>query len=806
MSQDRDCNSPETHHADARRRYPTPILRVMVLVASIVGTVAASPGQEVADSPDNRESETQPPPPLSLESLFHPKQKHRYVTPTAATHWVGGQSSQLLIRRGDRWNQYDVETGKETPWPVFEKLKRNLLTLDGISEKQANAAALTAVSRMKRAGQPVLVPIQSSLAIVDAGVAGDRTGGAGFARWLTRDAKSWRNATLAANGRWLGYCREGDFFVFDLQSGRTLRLTRDASETLLDGILDWTYQEEIFGRGNFKGFWFSPDGDWVAMLRIDISAIEPYTLGSASGERGTGVVSRYPKAGDPIPQASLVLWDLRQADQGVVPPPQLLAESTAQDERIVTGVWWHAHHRALYYCVSDRLQTWRELHAVGEPFFQGGRENSSLILREDSPAWVEPPTAPGWLADGSFVWRSELPTGRNRLYHVSANGAVVTPKSPEDFDVRGYQVRADGAFAIVTGNASGRPGERHAYRIDFRAGTQQLSHLIPLTRQPGWHSTQISPDGTQLVDSFSTPTEPPVMSVRSTLGAASLPIDRAELRLPQELIQPQLFRITTEDRVPLPAMLVRPPSASARQPCPVMVAIYGGPQAPIVSARWQGSSTLYRELLAREGIATLVVDNRSSAGRGIVDTWAVRGRLGVIELKDVLAAVDWLHAQDWVDSDRIGIRGWSFGGFLTLYAMTHSDRFAAGIAGGSVTDWREYDAFYTERYMGLPSANPEGYATTSVIAAADRLQGKVLLIHGEADDNVHPSGTMRMVDALQKAGKDFRLMIYPGAAHAIRHPGQVWHMSQMTHRFLLDQLRPNDRGKASGEKGIYREE
>jgi dipeptidyl-peptidase-4 len=262
------------------------------------------------------------------------------------------------------------------------------------------------------------------------------------------------------------------------------------------------------------------------------------------------------------------------------------------------------------------------------------------------------------------------------------------------------------------------------------------------------------------------------------------------LNLAGELLQPQFFQITTPDQLALPAMLIRPDHQDDQQRTPVLIEVYGGPQAPTVADRWMGVRTLYRELLARQGIATLMVDNRSSAGRGLADTWAIRGRVGEVEFQDLMTAVQWLQAQPWVATDRIAIRGWSFGGFLTTYALTHSQAFAAGIAGGSVTDWREYDAFYTERYMGLPSENPDGYRTTAPVRAAEQLHGSLLLIHGESDDNVHPSGTLRMAQALQDAGKDFRLMIYPDEAHAVHQPGRLWHLTLMTDRFLKEQLRP----------------
>jgi dipeptidyl-peptidase-4 len=541
------------------------------------------------------------------------------------------------------------------------------------------------------------------------------------------------------------------------------------------------------------------------MLRIDISGIAPYTLVAAESQRGAGIVRRYPKAGDPIPHASLLLWDLRQLDSGIVPRPRLLAESSPQQERIITGVWWHEYRRELLFCVSDRRQTWRELRAVPEDILLGisdpkrpadrpgesGSGLSRLLLREESAAWVEPPVAPGWLSDGGIVWRSELPTGLNRLYRLSPDGAIVTPLSPADFDVRDFTVRSDGSFAVVTGNSKPEPGQRHAYRIDDVLTTQSPGTLISLTPQPGWHATAPSPDGQWITDLFSTPSQPPQLSVRSTADGSSTAIERAVLNLDSEMITPEVLRIPTAQPVGLPAMIIRPPSASSRHPCPVVIEVYGGPQTPVVSTRWSDKRTLYRELLARNGIATVVVDNRSSAGRGIVDTWPVRGRLGELELEDLLAAVDWLKSQEWADADRLAVRGWSFGGFLTLYAMTHSDDFVAGIAGGSVTDWREYDAFYTERYMDLPSNNPTGYQTTSPLAVAANLSGRVLLIHGESDDNVHPSGTIRMAGALQRAGKQFDLMIYPGAAHAISDPWQSWHMIRMTDAFLKTQLLPD---------------
>ncbi len=753
------------------------LMNCLALASAAAGTAGAQDSVATATAPRA----------LTLESLYHPENKFDFDGELPATHWIKGQPCELLIKRDETWKRLDLETGAESTWPVVEILQEKLAALEGIAEGQAKSAAISAVTDLESADDTVLVPVGKSLAIVSTHMQ---------ARWLTRDATAWRDAMLDPTSRRVAYTRDGDLFVLDAVGGKQVQLTNDGTDTLLDGLLDWTYQEEIFGRGNYRAFWFSPDGDWLAMLRIDISGIETYTLSSATSARGQGVVRRYPKAGDPIPHASLLVWDLRRLDAGDLPPPRIIAQSTPQQERIITGVWWNQRRTSLLFCVSDRKQTWRELRVLEVQALANGQVESQVLLREESPTWVEPPAAPGWLADGSLIWRSELPTGRTRLYHVSARGQLVEPLTPENFDVRDFSVSPQGDFLIATGDAQRRTVDQQVYRVAIPPNAQEPNVQDPNHRDPaltalttgaGWHTATLSPDGKWFVDVQSSAASPPALSVRTTDGNRQLTVARSELRVKDELIEPQFFEIATPDGLALPAMLIRPPTPPDRK-VPVVIEVYGGPQAALVVNRWSGTRTLYRQLLARHGIATLLVDNRSSAGRGLADTWSIRGRVGEIEFHDLMTAVAWLGQQTWADSDRLAIRGWSFGGFLTLYAMTHSDAFKAGIAGGSVTDWREYDAFYTERYMGLPNENADGYKATAPVQVANQLQGAVLLIHGESDDNVHPSETLRMAKALQEAGKDFRMMIYPGEAHAVHQPSQLWHLSQMTDRFLMEQL------------------
>ncbi|MEM9589184.1 MAG: DPP IV N-terminal domain-containing protein, partial [Planctomycetota bacterium] len=668
--------------------------------------------------------------PLSLRSIYHPEDRFNYDGTIPPTHWLDDSPSKLLVRRDSQWHRVDLRTMDETPWSEQDSIQSRIEALDGLDDKKIMAATHRVIASLPRTGATVLSRIDGGLALISP----DQP-----ARWLTREAKSWGNATLDPTDRRVGYTCDGDFFVVDVASGLTVRITDDATDTMLDGVLDWTYQEEIFGRGNYKGFWFSPDGNFVAVLQVDISAIPPYVLTAASTDRGESVTRRYSKAGDPIPHAALLLVDLRPIDSGEPPSIRGVIKSTRQEPLIVTGVWWHPHSGCLHYTISDRLQTWRELFSLSP------NENPISLICEESPAWVEPPSAPAMLTDGSLVWRSAIPTGFHRLLRISADGSENRPITPGEFDVRSFFVGPNEDFAIVTGHVNQGIVGQQAYRIPIAPGSSRPvapTELVPITHRPGWHSIDISPDAKTLLSRHSRILDPPDLLVRSTLGGPTHVMTTNKLALTKKIHEPELLSIDTPDGHSLPAILVRPREVS--HPIPVVVSTYGGPSAPSARDRWSGRRAMYRQLLAREGIASLVVDTRSSGASHPAEVWPIKGRVGESESKDMDHVAKWLRQQPWVAADRIGLRGWSFGGYLTLLTMTKSTGYAAGVAGGSVTDWQEYDSFYTERYMGLPDDNAENYRANSPLYHAKSLSGRVLMIHGEVDDNVHPSNTLRM--------------------------------------------------------------
>ena len=760
----------------------------------------------LADAPAGAPADA---PTLTVDALYGTEQKVDFDGPDPpTTRWIqNDQHSQLVVLRKGHWQQVSLPSGRQRPWALPADWANQLETLPGVDAKAAREALnrvieaddLPDLQRLAETG--LLVPILDGLAIV---------GSADGLRVVTRDARGWQHATLSPDGQWVAYVQGNDLYVVRVASGRTLRLTDDGSDTRLNGTLDWTYQEEIYGRGNFKAFHWSPDSRRIALLRIDISRVFPYTLADSQTPRGQTLVTRYPKAGDPIPRAQL--W-IASVDGPLVP---VHTPVDADAEQLVVRFGWRSDGQRLHYQITDRIQSWMELRDCG-----AGGGDVRTLLREAAPTWLEVLGQPQWVDAETFLWLSDLPAGRRRLWRVSADGRQRVPLTPDDFDVREVvQICADQGWAIVSGDRQRGTVGQQIYRVSI--SDQADATLQPLTTEPGWHDVRISGDCRWMVDAFSTLTEPPAVTVHA-IGPWQKDGDRQEtddrgavdpppvrlfkshrVQTAQPLVAPRWLELETETGLQLPGYLIPPAPVAADERSaadegsaaaderrfPVLIETYGGPLAPSAVDRWTGTRYLYRQLLAQQGIGVLVVDNRSSAGRGIGDSWSIHRRMGVVELQDLLLAVDWLHEQPWVDEDRIGLRGWSFGGFLTAYAMTRSDAFAAGVAGGSPTDWRNYDAIYTERYMGLPADNPEGYRETSVLQAADKLHGRLLLIHGELDDNVHPANTLQLVAALQRANKQFDLMLYPGAAHGVTKPEQVHHMMRMVTRFLRQHLRP----------------
>jgi dipeptidyl-peptidase-4 len=451
-------------------------------------------------------------------------------------------------------------------------------------------------------------------------------------------------------------------------------------------------------------------------------------------------------------------------------------------EHLVVSVDWQPSGDRLVYQVQDREQTWLDLNAADPD-----TGSSATWLHETSPAFVQQLGDPYWLADGGFLWFSER-TGFKHLYRysVESDGAVVLQNAVTagEWEARTlHGVAADGQVYVSGTERSPIGGDVYRVALD---GTG----LARLSQREGTHRASFNDAMTLYVDSWSDVRTPTQVRLHDASGAELRVIDDnpapelAALRLGET----EFLRVPTRDGFTMEAQIIRPPDFDPSQRYPVLQYNYGGPHAPSVRNAWGGTTYLWHQMLAQKGYIIWICDNRSASGKGIAPTWEAYGQMGVVELRDIEDGVTWLRSQPWVDGDRIGIHGWSYGGFMASYALTHSTSFRAGIAGAPVTDWRLYDSIYTERYMRMPQNNPEGYAATSVVEAAADLSGALMIIHGTMDDNVHTQNSIQLIYALQKAGKEFEVMIYPRSRHGVREPELVYHLRRGMTEFLLENL------------------
>jgi dipeptidyl-peptidase-4 len=782
------------------------MIRAAIVFAFLLTSLPPLSADQPADTPV---------PTLTIDTLYHPKNRFKYVETSAPlTRWTTAEddSSLLLIRREKGWMQIapGLKNGDgiqaETVWPGTDVLVAQLTSLGDVDEKKARSM----VSGWIMSGRSLdraLLDIDGSIAV------------AGFKqkpRWVTRQSSTWNDPTLSPDGQKIAFVQDHDLHVMDIDSGRLIRLTDDGSTTRLNGRLDWVYQEEVYGRGKFKAFWWSDDSRSIAFLRIDNSKVRPFTFTTSKGPRGGTVVERYPKAGDPNPTAELWVALLGQSPEDAASLKPIFKPSVegADEDSLIVRVGWRPGTNEVVFAhtsrVQDELTLWR--------YDALGNSPPTAVIKEKSDQWLEILDLPKWLPDGDFLWLSDLPSGRRRVWRISEDGSRRVPLTPENFDVRELvAVDKDNSIGWVTGDLHRGSVGQHLYQMSLTATHSGDGMLQRVTDDQPWHAVSISDDHQWMVDRASSLTQPTVMSlvslaysrsqaksltdehavIESSITVEPVRLHVETLRFPGKPIEPVWAAIKTPDELVLNGY-VFPPAGydnakvegeSETKKFPVLIEVYGGPLAPTVRDSWSATRYLFHQFLASEGIGVMVVDNRSSGGRGLADAWSIHRRVGELETQDMVAATEWLKSQAWVDGDRIGIRGWSFGGFLTLHAMTHSKAFAVGVAGGSVTDWHNYDSIYTERFMGLPSENRSGYESTSPLKAADRLHGRVLLLHGEVDDNVHLSNTLQMAEALQNAGKKFDMMIYPGSAHSIRFGMPTYHLMATTWEFLERELK-----------------
>ena len=607
-------------------------------------------------------------------------------------------------------------------------------------------------------------------------------------------------AKFSPDGRQVAFVRDRNLFVTDLASGQERALTTNgAAGTIINGTFDWVYEEEF---GLRDGFQWSPDGQRIAFYQLDESATRDFQITNFQTLYPEYQAFRYPKAGEANAEIHVGVIDVATGETRFLDTDTW--GSGGAEHEYIAGMGWTP---ALADGGSDvwMLRLNRNQNHVDLMYADPAGTAARTVLSEENDSYIEVETgfsdvATGtitYLRDGQhFVWRSDR-DGYGHLYLYTNDGTFVRQITQGAWDVtnfHGVDERAGVAYVTTTAENS---RERHLYRVPLTGGTP-----VKLTQGAGWHDVDVSRDFAYFTDTYSTQTMPPVTSlVRTTGERVSVLDDNAALieRLAAyDLPTPEFMTVPAADGTPLEAYLIRPSNFDPTHHYPLLIHTYGGPGSQEVVDRWGGTERLWHHYLAETyGVLVAGVDNRGTGGRGKAFKTLTQNRLGILEAEDQTAAARWFGQQAYVDSTRLGIWGWSYGGYLSLLSMTYGDGpevFHAGIAVAPVTNWRNYDTIYTERYLSTPQLNPTGYDAGSPTTYAANLRDdqQLLIVHGDADDNVHVQNTMAMVDALQAANKPFEMMLYPGRNHGIYGGRTRLHLYTMLTRHIARTLAGED--------------
>jgi dipeptidyl-peptidase-4 len=585
-----------------------------------------------------------------------------------------------------------------------------------------------------------------------------------------------RNQTFSPDSQWVAYTKkDNNLYVTEVATQKETQLTTDGRDVIKNGYASWVYYEEILGRGSrYKAFWWSPDSKRIAFMRFDDSQVPEFPIYVIDGQHGYLEKERYPKAGDKNPEVKIgvasvtgtITWaDFNEKDDQYfgapywTPSGELWVQwmNRGQDNLKIFNVDLNTGSKKLVY--EESQPTWIDLDESNRIHFLSA--GKGFLLKSDKDGWENL-----YLHDNSGKLINQVTTGNfwgTSILKVDEKQKLIWFRARKEnsarFDI--YRVGLDG---------------KGLTRLSFG----DYSH----------DQVSISPTGKYLITTYSNLSTPPTMALVDSKGKVirelgnSIGEDFDKYELPKS----ELVRVKSSDgKFDLPVLITYPVNFDPNKKYPVLVSIYGGPNAGTVYDRWRNPVGV-TQWWAQEGMIQVAFDNRSSGHFGKEGLNYIHRKLGLWEIKDYVTCAKWLRQQSYVDSNRIGITGGSFGGYMTCMALTYgSDVFTHGVANASVTDWQFYDTHYTERFMDSPQENPEGYKETSVMTYVDRYKGGLRIVHGTSDDNVHMQNSLVLINALQDLKKHFEFMVYPGQRHGIGGLKGV-HNRTEAYQFYYDNL------------------
>jgi len=566
------------------------------------------------------------------------------------------------------------------------------------------------------------------------------------------------NPTYAPDSTYIAYTRDNDLYTLRLSDNKETRLTFDGSDVILNGYASWVYMEEILGRGSaYRAFWWSPDSKHIAFFRADDSEVPLFTITDSPEQGGYVETMRYPKPGNPIPK---VKTGIVSPDGGAV----VWAKVDETQEFYFSFPYWRPDSKALWLQWCNRNQN--HLKILETDLATGVVRQ---IYEERQETWVSTDYASRirFLSSGKGFILSSDRSGWRHLYLHDMDGKLLNPITEGDLTVLNV-LRVDEKERMVYFTCyKDNIGCEDFYKVGMDGKKLQRLSFGDYS-----HRINISPDGKYFVTTYSNVTTPPRVALYNTQGKLICQVQDTKTENMELYERPKVELITlkSEDgRFELPMRIVWPINMEPGKKYPVALSIYGGPGSLRVRADWNDSFGGTVHQYAKDGLIQVSVDHRGAGHNGKVGQNFMHRNLGYWEMRDYTQCVQWLIQNKQVDPNKVFITGFSYGGYITSYALTYgADTFTHGIAGGSVTDWLLYDATYTERFMDTPADNPEGYKKSAVLAYADKLKGKLLLTHGLRDENVHIQNTWQLVSLLQDHNREFELMVYPENRHGYR--------------------------------------
>ncbi len=652
-----------------------------------------------------------------------------------------------IIQEKDGFKKVDAKTGETTP--LFDEAKI-IAAYNRLTGKNSTALPFKNFTFIENGRRIMFTEEEGRLVYLCDPATGDMV--RHTFRYFATGVRGRRyTEVFSPDYKFTAYARDYNLYLRDLEKDLETALTTDGREELRNGWPDWVYPEEL---NQYEAFWWSPDGQMIAFMQFDERPVAFYPIVHDAGIPTKFDLMRYPKAGANNPIIRLFVVDVKTK------------KLTQLDTGVETNVYlfkgqWTPDGREFTFLRMNRWQNQLELLAA-DP--KTGK--SRVILKETEPCYFNENVRAQFLSDGQrFLWTSEV-TGWKEIYLYDMKGKLLKQLTNLKLPV-GNIVEVDEAGGWVYFTGFERRGcDQHLYRVKLDG-----TGLAKLTSRPGWHSVSVSPGGAYFVDEFSSWDDPPEVNLHAADGTFIRQLGHTVLTeefLKLNLLKPEPFVFKSADgKDDIDGIIFKPADFDPNKKYPVYYAVYGGPGARMIRNTWQMNSPNQR--LAQLGFIVLQTDHSGVSQRGKAFQTKSYLKLGQVELADHVAAIKHLSQYPWFDATRVGITGHSYGGYLTCMALLKEpDVFHVGVAGAPVTDWRNYDSIYTERYMQRPEDNPEGYEKGSCLTYVKNFKGKLQIHHGTVDDNVHPANTIQLIYALLREGKRLEWKMYPEQDHGIR--------------------------------------